>query len=177
MASVFLHFQPPEVAFDFQAQSAQETQHKSQTVNLTFPWSPIRTINQAQICFELGRACPRKFRNFNDPLGQSQAHLRAFTKKTSNWMDFMWFLLCAFGTALAKPDKDPIRVKIKINWALGWCHRTTSKQTNKLMASRRFIWFHFARTLSAQLDCSPFLCNDVNQEPSHTWAVMVIRLR
>lgn len=61
-------------------------------------------------------------------------------------------LLRAFGTALAKPDKDPIQVKIKINRALGWCHRTTSKQTNKLMASPRFIWFHFAGTLSAQRD-------------------------
>lgn len=91
MVSVFMDFQPPDVCFKFQTESAQETQHKTQTVNLTFPWSPIRTINQPQICFELGRACPRKFRNFNDPLGQSQAHFRAFTKKTSNWMNFMWF--------------------------------------------------------------------------------------
>lgn len=86
-------------------------------------------------------------------------------------------LLRAFGTALAKPDKDLAQVKIKINRAVGWCHRTTRRQTSKPMASLRFIWFHFARTLSAQLDGSPFLCNDVNQEPSHTLAVMVISLQ
>lgn len=111
MGSMFLGFQPPEVCFKFHTESAQETQHKTQTVNLTFPWSPIRTINQAQICFELGRACPRKFRNFNDPLGQSQAHSRAFTKKTSNCMDFMWF--CYVPLAQLWQSLTRIRFKLK----------------------------------------------------------------
>jgi len=91
MVSVFVDFQPPDVCFKFQTESAEEIQHKTQTVNFSFPRSPIRTINQSQIRFELGRACPRKFRNFNDPLGQSQAHFREFTKKTRNGMNVMWF--------------------------------------------------------------------------------------
>lgn len=109
IVSVFMGFQAPDVCFEFQTESAQGTQHKTQIVNLTFPWSPIRTINQPQICFELGRACPRKFRNFNDPLGQSQADFRAFTKKTSNWMNIMWF--CC--VPLAKPWQTLTRIQFK----------------------------------------------------------------